>query len=106
MEYEGLEKLLEFHEKVSVPEDFTWSVMKKIRKINKDRKKTAHFYRGWGVSIIAAAVALLIINISGFNGEAEFSIFLEKSIVWQENINQSITETSSLILEAFNNIIE
>ena len=104
MEYEEINSLLEFHEEIKAPPDFTLNIMKEIRRIKEERINPAPYYRAWGISLIAASVALLIINVSGIQKEPGYHIVLEKTSVVQRSITLSVEETSRTILQMFNNI--
>ncbi len=106
MEYEKISNLLEFHEEVKAPPDFTLNIMKEVRRIKKDKINPALYYRAWGISLIAASAALLIINVSGIHGEPDYNIFLEKTSIVQRSITLSVDETSRTILQIFNNITD
>lgn len=106
MEWDQINKLMEYPEEIKAPADFTLNLMKEIRRIKVDRFNPAPLYRAWGISLIASAIALMIINVSGFQREIDYNRFLEKSTTIQRNITLSVDETSRTIQQIFNNIIE
>ncbi len=101
-----MNKLLEYHEEVKPPENFTLNIMKEIRTIKLTKPNPILFYKSWGISLIAASVALFIINISGFTVETDYSNIFEKTNYIQNKITLSMDETSNTILNMFNTIIK
>jgi anti-sigma factor RsiW len=101
---EAFHQLLDFPVEVKAPPDFILEVMAKVQKIHRKPERPNMFYKGWGRSLVAAGILMIVINVAGISNHVNYDQMLYKTSAIQESIVFSMDEVNRNISRVFNNI--
>ncbi|MFT9494294.1 anti-sigma factor family protein [Anaerosolibacter sp.] len=101
---EALHQLLDFPLEIKAPPDFTLAIMAEIQKIHRKPRPNLVSYKGWGRSLVAAGILMLVINVAGVSKHIDYGQIIHKTSAVQENIVFSMDEVNRNISRVFNNI--
>ncbi len=100
----ALHRMLDLPAQIKAPPDFTFEVMAKVQKIHRKRERPNALYKGWGRSLVAAGILMIVINVAGISNHVNYNQVLYKTSVIQKSIIFSMDEVNRNISRLFNNI--
>jgi anti-sigma factor RsiW len=101
---EALHQLLTLPLEPKASVDFTSAVMEQVEKIHRKSQRSPVFYHGWGRSLVAAGILMMMINMAGISKNFDYEGMLYKTSAIQKNIVFSMDEVNQNISRIFNNI--